>query len=382
MLQKPSEDAVVASTRLTEMIHKQIRAQGGWMPFSQYMNLALYAPQYGYYTGGSHKIGKDGDFITAPTLTPLFGQTLATQLAQVLPQTEGNIYEFGAGTGELAACVLNELAKLGIKIKAYYVVDISSELMVRQKDYVQKHAADQAHLFHHINELPETINGIVFGNEVLDAMPCEVMRWENHRIWQRGVCISEDGFKWAEQERSVGLLWDAAQKIKPEGDSYISELHLAQQAFIHTLAEKLVCGAMIFIDYGFEESQYYCAERNTGTLIGHYRHHSIHDPFYLPGLCDLTCHVNFTAIAEAGVDSGLDLIGYCNQAYFLLNLGLTERLQQIGDPETLDFIQAASACQKLLAPQEMGELFKVIALGKNIEVDWQGFRSGDICHKL
>lgn len=382
MLPKPSSEALNSSDTLTKIIRAQIQAQGGWMPFSQYMNLALYAPSYGYYTGGSHKIGEEGDFITAPTLTPLFGQTLASQIAQILPQTDGNIYEFGAGTGELAAAVLNELAILGVKVNAYYVVDVSPELMQRQKEHVDKYATSQAHLFHHINELPENMDGIILGNEVLDAMPCDVMRWENEKIWQRGVTWGDQGFIWTEQERKVGHLWEAAQKIKPEGDSYISELHLAQQAFIQTLAEKLQRGAMIFIDYGFEESQYYCLERNMGTLIGHYRHHSIHDPFYLPGLCDLTCHVNFTAIAEAAVDFGLDLIGYCNQAYFLLNLGLTTRLQQVGDPETPAFMQAASACQKLLAPNEMGELFKVMALGKNVDVDWLGFTAGDICHKL
>lgn len=382
MLPQPSNEALATSSALVKLIRAQINIQGDWMPFSQYMNLVLYAPHYGYYTGGCHKIGLAGDFITAPTLTPLFGQTLATQIAQVLPQTAGNIYEFGAGTGTLAVDILAELANLGIQVNAYYVIDVSPELISRQTDYVQKYAPAQAHLLQHLSELPEIMDGVILGNEVLDAIACEVISWQEDGIWQRGVKWGEQGFEWTQQKRSQGLLWEAAQKITIETRPYTSELHLAQQAFILSLSEKLQCGAMIFIDYGFEESQYYCLERNTGTLIGHYRHHSIHNPFYLPGLCDLTCHINFTAIAEAAVDSGLDLIGYASQAYFLINLGLPERLLQIGEPESKAFIQAALACQKLLAPQEMGEVFKVMAMGKNVDVDWQGFASGDICYKL
>nr|WP_051940850.1 SAM-dependent methyltransferase [Stenoxybacter acetivorans] len=360
---------------------RQEAAQQGSLPFSRFMALALYAPQYGYYSGGATQFGEGGDFVTAPTLTPLFGQTLAQQIAELLPQTDGIIYEFGAGGGQLAVQLLQTLPQ--DLVREYCIIELSAALAARQKQYIAENAPAAQSKIKHLNRLPENFNGIIIGNEVLDAMPVEVVRQTENGLSRMGAVWRDKAFDWQELPLDDTRLRQEANKYLPHGIfPYTTELHPQQQAFIKSLAEKLQRGAMIWIDYGFDAAQYYHPQRSKGTLMGHYRHHSIDNPFFYPGLMDLTAHVNFTAIAEAAIDSGLDLIGYTTQSHFLLNLGLTELLTQIGNPADFSYIHAAAACQTLTAPQEMGELFKVIAFGKNIDVDWRGFRAGDICHKL
>lgn len=377
----PSPAAQQSSANLQTLLAEEIRKHGNWIPFSRFMELVLYAPQYGYYTGGSHKIGNDGDFITAPTLTPLFARTLARQLQELLPQTAGNIYEFGAGTGQLAADLLNNLSD---GINRYYIIEISPELAARQKDLIQTLAPQAAQKIVHLSALPETFDGIIIGNEVLDAMPVEIIRKDEGGSFEHvGVCLDNDRFTYSARPLHDLQLSALASLYFPKISSpYTSELHPQQYAFIRTLASRLEHGCMIFIDYGFDAAQYYHPQRNQGTLIGHYRHHVIHNPFDFIGLADLTAHVNFTDIAQAGTDAGLDLIGYLPQSHFLLNLGITELLAQTGQPDSAAYIREAAAVQKLIDQHEMGELFKVIAFGKNINIDWTGFCFGDICHKL
>lgn len=380
-LPMPSPAAQQSSTNLQTLLAEEIRKHGNWIPFSRFMELVLYAPQYGYYTGGSHKIGNNGDFITAPTLTPLFARTLARQLQELLPQTAGNIYEFGAGTGQLAADLLNNLSD---GINRYYIIEISPELAARQKDLIQTLAPQAAQKIAHLSALPETFDGIIIGNEVLDAMPVEIIRKDEGGSFEHvGVCLDNDRFTYSARSLHDLQLSALASLYFPKISSpYTSELHPQQYAFIRTLASRLEHGCMIFIDYGFDAAQYYHPQRDQGTLIGHYRHHVIHNPFDFIGLADLTAHVNFTDIAQAGTDAGLDLIGYLPQSHFLLNLGITELLAQTGQTDSAAYIREAAAVQKLIDQHEMGELFKVIAFGKNINIDWTGFCFGDICHKL
>ena len=377
----PSPAAQQSSANLQTLLAEEIRKHGNWIPFSRFMELVLYAPQYGYYTGGSHKIGNNGDFITAPTLTPLFARTLARQLQELLPQTAGNIYEFGAGTGQLAADLLNNLSD---GINRYYIIEISPELAARQKDLIQTLAPQAAQKIIHLSALPETFDGIIIGNEVLDAMPVEIIRKDEGSSFEHvGVCLDNDRFTYSARPLHDLQLSALASLYFPKISSpYTSELHPQQYAFIRTLASRLEHGCMIFIDYGFDAAQYYHPQRNQGTLIGHYRHHVIHNPFDFIGLADLTAHVNFTDIAQAGTDAGLDLIGYLPQSHFLLNLGITDLLAQTGQTDSAAYIREAAAVQKLIDQHEMGELFKVIAFGKNINIDWTGFCFGDICHKL
>ena len=377
----PSPAAQQSSANLQTLLAEEIKKYGNWIPFSRFMELVLYAPQYGYYTGGSHKIGNNGDFITAPTLTPLFARTLARQLQELLPQTAGNIYEFGAGTGQLAADLLNNLSN---GINRYYIIEISPELAARQKDLIQTLAPQAAQKIVHLSALPETFDGIIIGNEVLDAMPVEIIRKDEGGSFEHvGVCLENDRFTYSARPLHDLQLSALASLYFPKiSPPYTSELHPQQYAFIRTLASRLEHGCMIFIDYGFDAAQYYHPQRNQGTLIGHYRHHVIHNPFDFIGLADLTAHVNFTDIAQAGTDAGLDLIGYLPQSHFLLNLGITELLAQTGKTDSAAYIREAAAVQKLIDQHEMGELFKVIAFGKNINIDWTGFCFGDICHKL
>ncbi|HFC6369799.1 class I SAM-dependent methyltransferase [Neisseria lactamica] len=377
----PSPAAQQSSINLQTLLAEEIGKHDNWIPFSRFMELVLYAPQYGYYTGGSHKIGNGGDFITAPTLTPLFARTLARQLQELLPQTAGNIYEFGAGTGQLAADLLNNLSD---GINRYYIIEISPELAARQKDLIHTLVPQAAQKIVHLSALPETFDGIIVGNEVLDAMPVEIIRKDEGGLFEHvGVCLDNGRFAYSARPLNDPSLSASASLYFPQTDfPYTGELHPQQYAFIRTLASRLERGCMIFIDYGFDAAQYYHPQRSQGTLIGHYRHHVIHNPFDFIGLADLTAHVNFTDIAQAGTDAGLDLIGYLPQSHFLLNLGITELLAQTGKTDSAAYIREAAAVQKLIDQHEMGELFKVIAFGKNIGIDWTGFRFGDICHKL
>ena len=276
------------------------------------------------------------------------------------------------------------LNNLSDGINRYYIIEISPELAARQKDLIQTLAPQAAQKIVHLSALPETFDGIIIGNEVLDAMPVEIIRKDEGGSFEHvGVCLDNDRFTYLARPLHDLQLSALASLYFPKISSpYTSELHPQQYAFIRTLASRLEHGCMIFIDYGFDAAQYYHPQRNQGTLIGHYRHHVIHNPFDFIGLADLTSHVNFTDIAQAGTDAGLDLIGYLPQSHFLLNLGITELLAQTGQTDSAAYIREAAAVQKLIDQHEMGELFKVIAFGKNINIDWTGFCFGDICHKL
>lgn len=368
------------SQALCQLIKNEIQEKGD-IPFSRFMELALYAPNLGYYANGRLKIGQAGDFITAPTLSPLFAQTLAQQLKPLLPEVGGIIYEFGAGTGVLAADLLKALES---SLHTYYIVEVSAQLAEQQRQHITEYAPKSLDKVVWLAQLPEQFEGILIGNEVLDAMPIERIRCDESNKWQRAYVSQErDEFILKYQETEDENIVQAALQYFPDNTPYTSELHLTQYAFIQTLAQKLTRGAMIWIDYGFDAAQYYHPQRNDGTLIGHHRHHSIHDPFYRVGLTDLTSHVNFSDIADAACTNGLDLIGYTTQVNFLFNLGILERLrQQYPETDSVEYIWAATAVHQLTAQHEMGELFKVIAFGKNISVDWQGFLMGDMCHKL
>ena len=380
LIQNLSHEEEQISQALTAHIVQEIQLNNG-ITFAEFMQMVLYTPQFGYYTNGRHKIGASGDFITAPTLTPLFGQTLAQQIFPLLPQTAANIYEFGAGTGHLAAQLLNTLND---RVQHYYIIELSADLTQCQQEYIAQHAPKAASCVTWLSELPELLDGIIIGNEVLDAMPIERIRRNADGTFSHAYVMWQDKqFFLDYRPLSDVRLLEAAEEYFPNVSNYVSELHPIQYAFIQTLSQKLTRGAMIWLDYGFDSTQYYHPQRHDGTLIGHHRHHSIHDPFYRIGFTDLTTHVNFSHMAAAACNMGLDLIGYTNQAHFLFNLGILDLLaQRYPNVNQANYIQAAQAVHMLTATQEMGELFKVMAVGKNIDVDWQGFIQGDLCHKL
>jgi len=263
----PDTQAEQASLALQALIANEIQSHDNWMSFNDYMQLALFAPQLGYYTGGSHKIGSAGDFVTAPSLTPLFGLTLARQIEPVLRQSAGNVYEFGAGTGELAVSLLAGLQPDALQ--HYYIMDVSPELKQRQLALIHEKTPQHADKVVFLDSLPDAFDGVIIGNEVLDAMASEVMRWTETGIEQMGVSIVDEQFTWSQRPVSDERILTEALRIQPDKQPYTSELHLNQTAFIATLAQKLTRGAIIMIDYGFDEAQYYHPQRSMGTLIGH-----------------------------------------------------------------------------------------------------------------
>lgn len=386
MLPTPSPQALAHSQRVTAHIRSAIDAHAGWIDFARYMEMALYAPGLGYYAAGATKFGADGDFVTAPELSPLFGRTLALQIAPMLRELQGDILELGAGSGALAVDVLRELESRHALPAKYCILELSADLQARQRQRLATHAPHLAGRVSWLDALPASFTGVIIGNEVLDALPVHCVQWQHKKIHERGVTWNETQFEWALRERRDGPLRQSAQSLPIDKSildaPYLSEINFAAPALIHALAAMLVRGAMIFIDYGFPQREYYHPQRHMGTLRAHYRHHALDDPFFLPGLCDLTAHVDFSALAHAATRSGLALAGYTSQASFLMNAGITELLKQTPPDNAAAYLPRANAVQRLVSPAEMGELFKVIAFTQNFDFPWIAFTRGDRSHTL
>jgi SAM-dependent MidA family methyltransferase len=361
------------TTELSFRIAQAIRAAGGWIGFDEFMALALYTPGLGYYANDLRKLGlmpgSGSDFVTAPEISPLFGQALAKQVAQALQQTQTReVWEFGAGSGALA---LQLLGALGEQLERYTIVDVSGALRVRQQQALQKFG-DKVRW---VSELPAAMNGVVVGNEVLDAMPVKLLTRINGGWYECGVALdrSEAGvsrFVW--QNRTTEL----RPPFEIEGPhDYLSEIHPQAEAFMRTLADHLVQGAAFFIDYGFPEAEYYHPQRHMGTVMCHRAHQSDPDPLSDVGMKDITAHVNFTGIALAAQEAGLEVLGYCSQARFLINCGLLALMDQASLP-------ARTHASKLIMEHEMGELFKVIGFFKGEPWEAIGFAAGDRTHTL
>lgn len=375
-LPRPVPEALAHSAHVVRHIQDEIEGAGGWITFARYMELALYAPRLGYYVGGAAKFGGAGDFITAPELTSLFGRTLARVAAEAFDQTGGDILELGAGSGRLAVDVLLELERLASLPARYLILEVSPDLRERQRALLAEQAPHLLARVDWLDTLPDRIRGVILGNEVLDALPVHLVHWTVDGVLERGVACSpsppappprgEGGmFVWADRPIESPALAAAAAHL-PVAPPYLSEINLAAPALIASLGARLDKGLLLFLDYGFKRAEYYHPQRHEGTLRVHYRHHSLDDPFFLPGLADITAHVDFTTIAKAAVASGLDLLGYASQGRFLLDAGLLERMA-VMTPGTPDYLRAVQAVQKLVQPHEMGELFKVMALGRGIE---------------
>ena len=380
----PAPEALAHSQRLHQALVDEISAAGGWLSFARFMEQLLYAPGLGYYTAGARKFGAAGDFVTAPEMTAVFGQALARQAAQIMAASVPIVLEVGAGSGRLAADLLLTLEKEKALPDRYYILDLSADLRQRQQQTI---AAFVPHLLDRVewlDRLPESFSGVVIANELLDAMPAHIAAWREEAIFERGVSVDVAGsFTWSERPAS-GALLAAAEEIGmqcslPPG--FESEISLAARAWAAEWGHRLNKGALLLIDYGFPRREFYHQQRGRGTLMCHYRHHAHPDPFYLPGLQDVTVHVDFTAIIAAAHPAGLQLLGYASQGQFLLNCGILDRLQEIPH-DTTEYIRAASAVGKLLMPHEMGELFKVIAIGRGLDETLCGFANGDQSRRL
>ena len=362
------------TTSLTKALHalveESIRRAGGWLPFDRFMALALYAPGLGYYANSSRKFGQmpssGSDFVTAPEMTPLFGQALAAQVADALRATgTDEVWEFGAGSGALA---LQLLQALGDQVRRYTIVDLSGTLRMRQQQALAGLAGKVAW----VSELPEVMRGVVVGNEVLDAMPVKLLV-RTAGVWhERGVAAPEGAGAFAWADRPTPLRPPVEIASPPD---YLTEIHPQAQAFIRTLADRLQQGAAFFIDYGFTEAEYYHPQRHMGTLMCHRGHLADPDPLPDLGHKDITAHVNFTGLALAAQEAGLPTLGYTTQARFLMNCGLVPLLAQASLPQRV-------AGQRLVTEHEMGELFKVIGFYRGEFWDAIGFREGDRTHTL
>jgi len=373
-----------AGADLPALLRARLHAAGGWLGFDDFMALALYAPGLGYYTRGATVFGAmpqglrdasgqlqgaGSDFVTAPELSPLFGYALAQQVAQALQATgTDEVWEFGAGSGALALQLLDAFKAQGVCLRRYTIVDLSATLKARQQATLAAHAD----VVHWASELPAQMQGVVVGNEVLDAMPVKLLA-RVQGVWH------ERGVAW--DETAACLAWaDRATDLRPPTDvdgshDYLTELHQQGEAFVRTLGARLARGAAFLIDYGFPEHEYYHVQRHMGTVMCHRAHQADSNPLVDVGQKDITAHVNFTGVAVAAQDAGLEVLGYTSQAHFLINCGLPALMEAADLPTRV-------AAHKLLAEHEMGELFKVIGLTQGPYWDALGFAQGDRTHRL
>ena len=377
----PDSAARAHSARVAAALRADIVAAGGWISFEAYMRFVLYAPGLGYYVAGARKFGRDGDFVTAPELTPLFAEALAVQARAVLDASRPDIVELGAGTGALAAALLAALEGGDGRLR-YRILEPSPELRERQRRTIAARSPALVDRVEWLDTLPDGIDGIVLLNEVLDAVPPHLVVRTAGEWHERGVRIADAGFAFEDRPLSSARLRAVAADRFPADIDYASEINPAAEALVNALARRLRSGALVILDYGFPRHELYHPQRSGGTVMAHYRHRSLADPLLWPGLMDVTAHVDFTAMAEAGVAAGLDVAGFASQSAFLLSLGILDRLAAVAPPGEMAYVRAASAVQTLLSPSEMGELFKVLALSRGPGIGWPGFATINHRHRL
>ena len=363
------------SKLLGRKIATEIASQGGWIAFSRYMEMALYEPGMGYYSAGAHKLGAGGDFTTAPELSPLFGAAI---VSAILPVLEGlkaqglpaKILEFGAGTGKLAESILTRLNDLGFQLDGYDIIEISPDLTQRQQERLHKLTAELelSTKCSWLSSLSENFKGVILANEVIDAIPCDAIIYQNGFWYWYGVSFAEDKYFWKTGKPVEQALLPESLLSGNFSEGYVTELHPQANAWIRQIAKHLDAGLFLTFDYGFPESEYYHPQRIEGTLMAHHRHHAIQDPFYLPGLCDLTTHVEWAQIARSALAENVDDVYLTNQAAFLLDAGIGDIALEIGDPSNPEtFLPISNSLQKLLSEAEMGELFKAFAFSKKLD---------------
>ncbi len=382
-LPEPSADALHQSEKLIEEIRQEIKTHGGSIPFRRYMEMALYQPGLGYYVSGSHKIGEQGDFITAPEISPIFSQCIANQSAEILQKVGGCLLEFGAGIGTMASDILLELERSDCLPECYFIVEVSPDLIVRQQQTLEQNVP---HLFDRVkwlSTLPENFNGVILANEVLDAMPVDVFTQQNdtvfkhHVVWQDHQLVEQLQIADERFSKKVELI-----NIPQHALPYTSEINPAIKAWLSSLENSLDKGLILLIDYGYPKNEYYLAERNKGTLICHYQHLVNEAPLHYPGLQDITASVDFTAVAEAADELQLNIAGFTSQAIFLSNAGMENQYNRALDENPDLQYKLAQQIRTLTLPSEMGERFKVMALTKDYDEDLLGFAQLDQRYRL
>ena len=372
----PDENMESRMAQISALIRQKIKEQEGWITFAEFMELALYSPGLGYYTGGVAKFGQEGDFVTAPTIGKLFGSTVAHQIAQILDHTPGRqILELGAGDGSAAADIMLTLEKLDALPKSYGILDVSPSTYVMQREILLKKVPHLLHIFDWLSEIPEKLNGVIFANEVFDALPVNLIELTDSGVWEKGVVIQPRGFSWSNRIASQKILTALADLELPV--PYTTEIGLVGQALMNRLTKSLEKGVIIVIDYGFRKEEYYHPQRFSGTLMCHYKHRAHQNPFTMIGHQDITSHVDFSRLANVAKNSKLDVIGFCSQAQFLINCGIINLLQKPESKVIQNSLEISAEINKLLSPAEMGELFKVLAIGRDIDFPIIGFSKGN-----
>lgn len=378
-LPPPSAEALEHSQRLQALVIDEIANNGGHIGFDRFMELALYAPGLGYYSAGSLKFGEAGDFVTAPELSRLFSRCLANQCAEVLEKSGGDILEFGAGSGVMAADILAELEQLGCSPDHYYILELSADLRQRQQQTIRDKVPQLADRVGWLDRLPETgFCGVVLANEVLDAMPVHRFRIHDGEPHELHVVWDGKAFE-LQQGPADAALYGRIKQLQETftlDEGYSSEINLRAEEWVRSLGDFLKQGVALLIDYGFPRHEFYHPQRNEGTLMCHYRHRAHDNALQWVGLQDITTHVDFTAIGEAALDAGLEVRGYTNQAAFLIANGLTELLEQ-AEGDMKQHLTLSAQVKRLTMPSEMGELFKVMALGRGWEGGLKGFSLRD-----
>jgi SAM-dependent MidA family methyltransferase len=382
------DDAQAAhAARVREALMAEIAAAGGYLSFEKFMEFALYAPGLGYYSGGAQKLGRDGDFSTAPELSALFGACVAVQCAEVCEAIEAPVLlEIGAGTGRLALDVLTRLESVGRLPARYWILDNSADLRDRQRSLFQDRAP---HLLERVQWLDapaaEDFDGVIIANEVLDALPVARFRWQPHAVLELGVTSEQNDFAWSARAAPPAMTAACQMLSYAAGgweDGYVSEYCPRLSAWTQAVTGKLKRGAVLWFDYGLPRAQYYFAERHEGTLLCHYRHRAHDDLLALPGLQDITAWVDFTALAEASSGAGFELAGFTTQAHFLAATGIDQEMQRLAAGSDASFARLASQARQLMLPGEMGERFKVMAWLRGMDMELLGMSLTDLRHSL
>jgi len=366
----PDQAAVQQSQRVSQLLRSQIEQADGHLSFSQFMHTCLYTPEDGYYQSTRPKFGSQGDFITAPEISPLFGDCIAHMCADALKQIPAAcLFEFGAGSGHLAADILGTLATQYDLYPDYKILELSSALQQRQRETLQRRCPDCYDQVAWLSALPETpFTAIILANEVLDAIPFDRFIIKNQQIHELHVVEHEQQFAWQMYPANIDLNEQIKDLVPHLPDDYVSEYAPQSRAWLHSLADLLEQGLMLLIDYGTEQADYYHPQRNQGSLRCFYKHHVHGDPFLYTGLQDITTHVNFTDIAETALKADLQVAGYTTQAYFLLDNGLSQQLEQYASQlKHSEYLAYAQQAKQLILPDNMGERFKVMLLQRNMD---------------
>ena len=379
------------SARLRERVMAEIEASGGWISFERFMELALYAPGLGYYSGGAEKLGADGDFTTAPEVSRLFGACVAVQCAEVLRSTRaGSVLEIGAGSGRLAGDLLARLETLNQLPEHYWILEVSADLRQRQREHLARQLPQLLHRVRWLDRPPEEpFDGVILANEVLDALPVARFRWQSDAVEELGVKIHGSArggeFAWGGRPASAALR-EVCRELSavsgPWSDGYVSEYCPRLGAWTRAVTQALRRGAVLWFDYGLPRAQYYLPERHDGTLVCHFRHRLSDDPFATPGLQDISAWVDFTRVAEASREAGFELAGFTTQAHFLAALKIDQEMRLAAGGDENRFARLANQARQLMMPGEMGERFKAMAWLKEIEMPLSGFALLDLRHSL